>query len=54
MRALYEQHSVDRRFLARNYKAVLADMYQAGLISTDRPPRGSTFANDIVVMFPTI
>ena len=52
MRAIYEEHSVNRPFLARNYKTVLNSLFKEGGITTDRAPRGSTFANDHVVTFP--
>ena len=54
MRALYEEHSVDRSFLARNYKAVLSKMRKEDLVSTDRQPTGSTFADNILVTFPKV
>jgi three-Cys-motif partner protein len=53
MREIYEEHSVDRPFLARNYKAVLSAMLEEGLIRVDRPPkRQGTFADGIRVTFP--
>jgi three-Cys-motif partner protein len=53
MLQIYEEHSVDRPFLARHYKAVLSAMLEDGLIRVDRPPkRKGTFADGIRVTFP--
>ena len=54
MREIYEEHSVDRPFLARNYKTVLYAMLEEELIQVDRrPKRKGTFADDIRVTFPS-
>lgn len=52
MREIYEEHSVNRPFLARNYKVVLSTMLEERLIRVDRPPkRKGTFADGIRVTF---
>ena len=53
MRALYEEHSVGRPFLARHYKEVLKAFEDAGTIETSdrRSTRG--FADHIRVRFPS-
>jgi three-Cys-motif partner protein len=38
-RQIYEEHSVDRPFLERNYSAVLLELEDEGLIEVERPPR---------------
>jgi three-Cys-motif partner protein len=52
MRSIYEEHSVDKPFLARNYKDILRKLEQEGLITTEgrRSPKG--FADEIRVKFP--
>lgn len=52
MRKIYEEHSVDRPFLARNYKTVLADMEKAGAIQTTGRKSNKGFADDVVATFP--
>ena len=52
VRDLYECHSVDRPFIARNYKVALSELLEQGRIQTSRRPRAGTFADDIVVRFP--
>jgi hypothetical protein len=55
MGEIYEEHSVDRPFLARNYKSVLAKMLEEGVIGVDRlPKRRGTFADDIKITFPPV
>lgn len=39
-------------FIEKNYKDALNKLYAAKKISTDRPPRGTTFADGIEVTFP--
>jgi three-Cys-motif partner protein len=53
---IYEQHSVDRPFIMRNYKEVLRQMEEDGLIEvrslkSSKRPKGS-FANHLLVRFP--
>ena len=53
MRQVYEQHSVDTPYIARNYKDVLLDMEAHGLISTSPSKRRKgTFGNDVLITFP--
>jgi three-Cys-motif partner protein len=55
MRQIYEEHSVDRPYIAKNYKDVLAALLEQKQIRVDRPPvRKGTFADGIVVTFPLI
>lgn len=51
---LYEDHSVGRRYIKRNYKEVLALMEQDGLIKVKsaKARRKNTFADHLVVEFP--
>jgi len=54
MRQIYEEHNVDRPFIAKNYKNALHNLETAGKISlapgTKR--RGTTFADHLSVSFP--
>jgi three-Cys-motif partner protein len=53
MRRIYEEHSVDRPYLGKNYKEVLRQMELAGEVKTNRPPSSRTgFADHIEVTFP--
>jgi hypothetical protein len=52
MRAIYETHSVDLPYLAKNYKDVLAEMENAGVIKTKGRKSKRGFADDILVTFP--
>jgi len=54
MREIYVEHSVDRPYLARNYKAVLSELYREERVTVDRAPRGFSFADNIQVTFPAI
>ena len=53
---IYERHSVDRPFILKNYKAVLADMEANGLIAVRSSKVGNrrkgTFADHHFVRFP--
>lgn len=53
---IYEQHSVDRPFILRNYKAVLTEMEADGLIVVRSTKVGKrrkgTFADHLMVRFP--
>jgi len=53
MREIYEEHSVDRPFLARSYKAVLWKLHEDEVIAVNRAPmHRNTFADSIRVTFP--
>ena len=53
MREIYEQHSVDRPYVAKNYKDVFWALFEEKVISVDREPRRkNTFADEIRVTFP--
>ncbi len=52
MRQIYEEHSVDRPYLARNYKDVLATLEKEKVIMTRGRKSSRGFADDIVVTFP--
>lgn len=54
MREIYEQHSVDTPFLARNYKAVLTEMEKDGAVQTAGRKSNRGFADDIRVTFPPL
>lgn len=56
MEQIYEQHSVDRPFIMRNYQKVLRHMEEEGVIQVrslkaGRRPKG-TFAKHLLVRFP--
>ena len=53
---LYEQHSVDRPYVKKNYKDALKALLAEGKITavsakTRKPPRKGTFADDMVITF---
>jgi hypothetical protein len=52
MRRIYEEHSVDRAYLAKNYKNVLAELEKSGSVQTRGRRSSRGFADDIVVTFP--
>jgi len=52
MRQIYEEHSVDRPYLAKNYKDVLTAMEKEGVITTRGRKSSRGFADEIVVTFP--
>jgi three-Cys-motif partner protein len=52
MREIYEQHSVDTPFLAKNYKALLAEMEKGGVVQTAGRKSNRGFADEIRVSFP--
>lgn len=53
MREIYEQHSVDRPYLSRHYKAVLTQLERDGVVKTNRPKKSTRgFADHISVRFP--
>lgn len=49
---IYQEHSVGRRYVKRNYKAVLADMESQGEISTRGRRSSRGFADDVIAIFP--
>ncbi len=54
--ALYEEHSVDKPYIKKNYQEVLREMLEAGLITaenpeTHKPPRKGTFAEKMRITF---
>lgn len=51
---LYEEHSVDRPFVLRNYQSVLQSLLAEEKIRVDRAPRKNSFARDIMVTFPRL
>lgn len=53
MREVYEEHSEDRKYIAKNYKAVLSKLLAEGAITVDRTPKkAGTFADEIKITFP--
>lgn len=53
MREIYVQHSVDRPYIAKNYKDVLATMEQQHAIHTSGRKSNRGFADGIQVTFPS-
>jgi three-Cys-motif partner protein len=52
---IFERHNVGRRYVLKNYKAVLLSMDERGLIKTDPPKerrKKNTFADTVKVTFP--
>ena len=56
MQKIYEIHNVDTPYIKKNYKDVLRELYDEGIIkaisSKGKPPRKGTFGNEIIVNFP--
>lgn len=56
MQKIYEKHNLDTPYIKKNYKVILRDLYDNGLIeaisSKGKPPRKGTFSNEIMVTFP--
>jgi three-Cys-motif partner protein len=55
-RKLYEEHSVDRPYVKRNYKKVFKTLLENGKITavnikTGKPPRKGTFSDDMRITF---
>jgi three-Cys-motif partner protein len=53
---LYESHSVDRPYIRKNYKEVLRELFDEGLIiaenpKTHNPPRKGTFSDEMRISF---
>jgi len=51
MQEIYEQHSVDRPYIKKNYKEVLKKLESAQLITTS-PHRKGSFGDNVQVSFP--
>ena len=54
MREIYEEHSVDRPFLAKHYKQALKNLEAGGAITANssKPRRKNSFADHVSVTFP--
>ncbi len=52
MRQLYEEHSVDRPFIATHYKVVLRALEDSGTVKTHDRKSNRGFADDLRVTFP--
>jgi three-Cys-motif partner protein len=50
---LYHRDNIERPYIKKNYKDALGNLLAAGRIKTDRVPKVGTFADGIVVTFPT-
>jgi hypothetical protein len=50
---LYHRDNIERPYIKKNYKDALGNLLGAGRIKTDRVPKAGTFADGIVVTFPT-
>lgn len=53
---LYEEHSIDKPYVRKNYKDVLRALYEAGEIKavnseTGKPPKRGTFSDDMRITF---
>lgn len=49
---IYRQHSIDKPFLNKHYKAVLKEMEEGGLIKTSGRKSKRGFADNILCIFP--
>ncbi len=55
MQEIYEQHSVDKPYIKRNYKEILLQLEEQQIIQTDPPKRRkNTFGDKVRVTFPPI
>jgi three-Cys-motif partner protein len=56
MQEIYEKHNVDTRYVKKNYKNVLRQLYDDGSIEAisleKKPPRKGTFGDKIIATFP--
>lgn len=52
MRKIYEQHSVDRPYLAKHYRDVLAVLEREQVIATQGRKSNRGFSDDLLVTFP--
>lgn len=55
MHEIYEQHNIDTPYIKKNYKEVLKEFYENGIIDAlsnkNKLPRAGTFGDDIIVTF---
>jgi len=51
-RDIYQEHSIDRPYISKNYKEILIRMEQKGNIKTEGRKSKRGFADDIMVTFP--
>lgn len=54
--ALYEEHSIDKPYIKKNYKEVFSSLFEDGKITavnpkTGKPPRKNTFSDDMQITF---
>jgi three-Cys-motif partner protein len=56
MEQVYQQHNIDTPYVKKNYKAILRTLYDDGVIHAvspkGKPPRGTSFGDNIIVTFP--
>lgn len=52
MNQIYEQHSVNKLFIKKNYKQALQSLHMHGAVEADPTPKKGTFADHILVNFP--
>ena len=50
---IYEQHSASKPFTKKNYKQALQSLHAHGTIEAEPNPKRGTFADRIIVSFPT-
>ena len=55
-KVLYEEHSMDKPYIKKNYKDVLVKLFETGKITavnakTGKPPRRGTFSDDMRITF---
>ena len=52
---LYKEHNVDTPYIKKNYKDVLKDLFDEGLIDaisdSGKPPKKGTFGDNILITF---
>lgn len=53
MNQVYERHSVNKPFTKKNYKQALQSLHARGAIEAEPKPRKGTFADRILVSFPS-
>lgn len=53
MNQIYERHSVNKPFTKKNYKQALQSLHTRGAIEAEPKPRKGTFADRILVSFPS-
>lgn len=56
MQEIYESHNVNTPYIKKNYKEILRELYDNGIIEAvspkGKPPRKDTFSDEIIVTFP--